>query len=172
LPGGVHSKMRVSSASIRASLLLAQTSNAMSSRCAYYGCSRGIELWLGDMDLIFKGGSAQRRGRDEPKQPSELVVELYRKAIRLVELAIQGYQAQDRDLMRINLIGAQTVVSELRRALDRDTGAVGDDLDRMYGLLYRKLSQAQLHQDPNVAQEVVGYLTEMLSTWQYVAQER
>jgi len=36
----------------------------------------------------------------------------------------------------------------------------------MYDMLYRKLSQAHMNQDPNVAQEVLGYLTEMLSTWQ------
>jgi flagellar secretion chaperone FliS len=120
------------------------------------------------IDIRTGANIRAHRQRSRSAQP---VVELYGAAIVCIEGAIKGHQRDDLGLMRSNLLRAQVIVSNLRAAIDRDTGAVADDLDRMYDLLYRKLSQAQLHHDPNVAQEVLGYLTEMLATWQYIIQE-
>ena len=121
--------------------------------------------------MIYKRAGAYRRTNGQRSRSAQQVVELYGAAILFVEGAIKGHQCKDFDAMRFNLIRAQAIVTELRAALDRDTGAVADDLDRMYDMLYRKLSLAHINRDPNIAHEVLGYLTEMLSTWQYVVQE-
>jgi flagellar protein FliS len=100
-----------------------------------------------------------------------LVVQLYDGAIRFVERAIRAHELANLEEVHVNLIRAQAIVTELRATLDRDAGPVADDLDRMYDMLYRKLVLANVSKDPTVAQEVLGYLTELLPTWQYVAQE-
>ena|ERR1035437_7473454 len=121
--------------------------------------------------MILSGASAYRRTRVQAAHPAQLIVQLYDGAIRFVERAIQGYEDGSLEVMHENLMRAQAVVSELRATLNRNVGPVTNDLDRMYDMLSRKLALANVRNDPNIAQEVLGYLREMLSTWQYVAQK-
>lgn len=99
--------------------------------------------------------------------PFELVLILYREAIQRLHSAAQHLRQgriQDRvaDVSR-----AQDMIAELKATLDFEQGGdIAKQLERLYGYMLQRLSQANAQQDVEALDEVANLLTTLQSAWE------
>jgi flagellar protein FliS len=104
--------------------------------------------------------------------PGELVVMLYRGAIRFVATAIEAIEARDINTAHDKLVKAQAVIAELLETLDVDRGGdLAKNLSAIYEYLNRRLLEANLRKDVAPAREVEKYLRELLPAWEAAARQ-
>ena len=102
--------------------------------------------------------------------PGELVVTLYRGAVRFASAAADAIDARDLQGAHNNLVRAQAIVSELMETLDFERGGeLAHNLLVIYDYLNRRLVEANLRKDAAVAREVEQHLRELLPAWEQVA---
>jgi flagellar protein FliS len=67
-----------------------------------------------------------------------------------------------------HLLRAQNIITELRSALNFDTGEIAVNLDRSYEYLHHLLVQANVKKDTSLIGECVGHLRGLRDTWEEV----
>ena len=108
-----------------------------------------------------------RQTQAQTANPGELVVMLYRGAVRFVSNGIEGIEARDVAAAHTNLVKAQAIISELLQTLDVERG--GDwarRLSSIYRYLLQRLLDANIRKDAAPAREVLGHLRELLAAWE------
>jgi flagellar protein FliS len=113
---------------------------------------------------------AYRQTQTQTATPGELVVMLYRGAVRFVSKGIAALESQDIQGAHTNLVRAQEIIAELLGTLDLVRG--GDIADRLLGIyeyLNRRLVDANLTKDPEPAREVERFLRDLLPAWEEAA---
>jgi flagellar protein FliS len=109
----------------------------------------------------------------ETASPVDLVVMLYRGAIRFLTEAEEAMVARDIAAAHGCLLRSQEIVAELMGSLNLDAGDIAVNLSRLYDYMQRRLIEANLRKDPAAAREVRGLLAELLVAWETIAaQER
>jgi flagellar protein FliS len=104
--------------------------------------------------------------------PGELVVMLYRGAVRFVSAAADAIDARDLQGAHNNLVRAQAIVSELMETLDFERGGeLAHNLLVIYESLNRRLVEANLRKDAALAREVEQHLRELLPAWEQAVQQ-
>lgn len=94
-----------------------------------------------------------------------LVVMLYQGAIRFGRTAVEAIRRNDLDAAHSALVRMQEIVSELRCTLDRAVGEIADRLDAIYEYSSRRLIEANVKKDPEIVEEVVTLLMDLLPAW-------
>jgi flagellar protein FliS len=113
-----------------------------------------------------------RQTQTQTAAPGELVVMLYRGAIRFVTGASEAIERKDIVGAHNDLVKAQAIIAELNATLDVERGGqVAANLARIYDYLYRRLIEANLRKDAQPAREVQGLLRELLPAWTTVVRE-
>ncbi|MDQ3810272.1 MAG: flagellar export chaperone FliS [Chloroflexota bacterium] len=113
-----------------------------------------------------------RQMQAQTAAPGELVVMLYRGAVRFISSAIAGIQARDIESAHTNLVKAQAVLAELSATLDLERGGdIAAQLLSLYDYFNRRLIEANLRKDPEPAREVERLLRELLPAWERAARE-
>ena len=113
-----------------------------------------------------------RQTQAQTAAPGELVVMLYRGAVRFVGAGIEGIQAGDIQRAHNNLVRAQAIITELDATLDAERGGdTATQLSAIYGYLNQRLVEANLQKDTRPAEEVVGHLRELLPAWEEAARQ-
>ena len=116
------------------------------------------------------GYQAYRQTQAQTAAPGELVVMLYRGAIRFAGAGAEAIEAKDLQAAHNALIRAQAIVSELSETLDMDRGGdLAANLLAIYQYLNRRLVEANLRKDATIAREVDQLLRELLPAWEQAA---
>lgn len=107
----------------------------------------------------------------ETASPIDLVVMLYRGAIRFLADAEASMLAGDLADAHERLVRCQEVIAELMGSLNLDAGEVAVNLLRLYDYMQRRLIETNVRKDPAGAAEVRGLLCELLEAWETIAEE-
>ena len=108
-----------------------------------------------------------RQTQTHTARPGELVVMLYRGAIRFTAAAVAALEARDLEGSHNNLIKAQAIINELSASLKLDVGGeVAVNLARIYEYLERRLVEANVSKTAEPAREVEHHLRELLPAWE------
>src|SRR5215216_2177040 len=96
-----------------------------------------------------------RQTQAQTADRGELVVMLYRGAVRFVTSAIQAIETSDVRKAHNNLLRAQAIVCELVETVDLERGGeIAVRLLAIYEYLNRRLVEANLRKDAEPAREV------------------
>jgi flagellar secretion chaperone FliS len=108
-----------------------------------------------------------RQTQTQTAAPGELVLMLYRGALRFVTSAIDAIENKDIAAAHNGLVKAQAIIAELNETLDLERGGeVATNLRRIYQYMYRRLVEANVRKDVQPAREIQGLLREMLPAWE------
>jgi flagellar protein FliS len=113
-----------------------------------------------------------RQTQAQTAAPGELVVMLYRGAVRFVTTAVTAIEAKDNQTAHSNLLSAQATISELLQTLDLECG--GDIARRLTSIsefLLNRLVEANVRKDAEPAREVERFLRDLLPAWEEVARQ-
>ena len=93
---------------------------------------------------------------------------LYDKAISCMDEALSLIEQGDMVGKGDRLIHAQEIVLQLSDALDKSTGSIADNLERLYLYVYRRLIEGNVRLDRNAILEVKGIMSDLYNAWQAI----
>jgi flagellar secretion chaperone FliS len=93
---------------------------------------------------------------------------LYDKAISCMEEALLLIEQGDMVGKGDRLMHAQEIVLQLSDALDKSTGAIADNLERLYLYVYRRLIEGNVRLDRNAILEAKGIMRDLYDAWQAI----
>ena len=99
--------------------------------------------------------------------PAALTLMLYDGAIKFCNMAIDGMEQNDIAKASNNLIKAQKIIVEFRSTLDFKY-EVANQFDIVYDYIYRRLVEANVKKDKEIALEALGHIRTMRDTWKEV----
>jgi len=112
---------------------------------------------------------AYRQTQVQTASPTELVVMLYRGAVRFAKAGIDGIAQNDLEAAHRGFLRAQQVVTELSVTLDFDKGgALARQLRAIYTYVNTRLVEANVRKNVEPAREAIHLLEELLSAWEAV----
>jgi flagellar secretion chaperone FliS len=108
--------------------------------------------------------------------PAQLVIMLYDGALRFLNCALAGFNAEDpiefNQAINNNILRAQAIIQELNNSLDMAAG--GEFSSRMralYHYLDRRLQESNLRKERFGLEEAVKHLTLLRDAWADVVQK-
>ena len=113
-----------------------------------------------------------RQTQTQTAAPGELVLMLYRGALRFLSSANEAIGKNDVLTAHTSLLKAQAVITELRDTLDFERG--GDfarNLESIYVYMHRRLVEANVRKDVRPVHEVFDLLRELLSAWEVAVRQ-
>lgn len=93
---------------------------------------------------------------------------LYGKAISCMDEAMLLIEKGDMVGKGDRLIHAQEIVLQLSDALDKSTGAIAENLERLYLYVYRRLIEGNVRLDRNAILEAKGIMSDLYEAWQAI----
>ena len=93
---------------------------------------------------------------------------LYEKAISCMDESLVMIEEGDMVGKGDCLIRAQEIVLQLSDALDKSTGAIADNLERLYLYVYRRLIQGNVRLDRGAITEARRIMNDLLEAWQAI----
>lgn len=108
-----------------------------------------------------------RQTQTQTAAPGELVLMLYRGAVRFLSAAVEAIEKKDVVQAHDKLVKTQAIIANLLETLDVEGGGdVARNLSRLYDYMLRRLIDANVHKDASAAIEVQGLLRELLPAWE------
>ena len=122
---------------------------------------------------MYPSGYAQyRRVTTETASPGDLLLQLYRAAIRNVGQAGEAIDGKDSASAHRHIMRAVEILMELQRTLDHEKGGdIAAQLDRLYTYMRQRLLAANIGKSRVPLDEVAGLLRQLLSAWQVAVRE-
>ncbi len=105
----------------------------------------------------------------ETASPVDLVIMLYRGAIRFLAEAEEAIAARDMPEAHRCLVRSQEIIAELMGSLNLDAGELAINLSRLYDYMQRRLIDANVRKDPAGVVEVRSLLSQLLDAWEAIA---
>lgn len=99
--------------------------------------------------------------------PGELTLMLYNGCIKFIKLAKKAIEEKNISEKNTNLIKAQNIIQELMVTINMDY-EVSKNILAMYDYMKSRLVEANISNDPEILDEVQGYVTEFRDTWKQV----
>ena len=93
---------------------------------------------------------------------------LYDKAISCMDEALSLIEQGDMVGKGDRLIHAQEIVLQLSDALDKSTGSIANNLERLYLYVYRRLIEGNVRLDRNAILEAKGIMSDLYNAWQAI----
>ncbi len=113
-----------------------------------------------------------RQTQAETASPVELVVMLYRGAVRFTDAAVSALEARELEAAHTNLVRTQAIISELLESLDDERGGeIARNLSALYTYIDQQLVEANVRKSPEPARAALGLLRELLEAWATVARQ-
>jgi flagellar protein FliS len=113
-----------------------------------------------------------RQTQAQTAAPGELIVMLYRGAVRFVASGIEALEARNVEASHNYLVRAQAVINELLESIDVERGGqVARNLWRIYEFMNSRLMEANLRKDAEPAREVERLLRDLLPAWEEAARQ-
>jgi len=117
--------------------------------------------------LFVNAYQVYRQTQTQTAAPGELVLMLYRGAIRFLSSAIEAIDAQNTAEAHTKLVKTQDIIADLLGSLDHERGGdVARNLSALYNYMLRLLIEANVGKDAKPAREVQGLLRELLPAWE------
>ena len=113
---------------------------------------------------------AYQRTQTETASPGELVVMMYKGAIKFLGSARQHLELRDLEATNRQLLRAQEIILELMISVDVTVGPVGRNLFDLYEFMHRHLVQANIRKDGQMIGEVEQLLRELVPAWEQAVQ--
>lgn len=101
--------------------------------------------------------------------PSELMVLLYRGAVRFSAKARLHIQNVDVQSAHEELVRAQAIVLQIMNSLRPSTNPIDVELYALHNYLFEVLYRANRHKDVEQIDEALKHLREQLATWEAIA---
>ncbi len=99
--------------------------------------------------------------------PAELTLMLYEGAIKFANIAIAAMENNDVEKAHNNVIKVRNIILEFQSTLNYDY-PVAQDFNNVYEYLKFRLTEANLHKEPEIMEEILGHLRTMRDTWKEV----
>jgi flagellar protein FliS len=119
-----------------------------------------------------QGNKQYRKVQIKTANKGNLILLLYRGAIKFMNKAIGQLESKDLEGKGNSLIRAQDIVLELMYSLDDKMLGEGNplavNLQSLYLYAYRRLVHANVHMDPKPIEEVITLLQNLLDAWEKV----
>ena len=112
---------------------------------------------------------AYRQSQAATSSQAELVVLLYRGAVRFAAKARLHIQNNDIEGAHNSLMKAQEIVVELMLGLKPNQEQVTQDLYGLHNYIYQVLYEANLKRDVALVDEDLKHLRDLLATWEEIA---
>ncbi|KAA8997979.1 flagellar export chaperone FliS [Paenibacillus spiritus] len=96
--------------------------------------------------------------------PSQLLIMLFDGAIRFTRAGVEGLNESNIIKTNQNLVKAQAILSELMTSLNPGY-EISKSLYSLYEYIKHLLIQANIKKEIAPAEEALGYLTELRTTW-------
>ncbi len=110
---------------------------------------------------------AYQRTQVQSASPTELVVMLYRGALRFTRTGIEGVKRGDIEAANTGFVRAQDIVNELSITLDFERGGeIAQQLRAIYAFVNKLLLQANVYKKTEPAEQAMTLLQELLSAWE------
>jgi flagellar protein FliS len=108
-----------------------------------------------------------RQTQTQTAGPGELVLMLYRGAVRFLTAAIDAIDAHNVAQAHDKLVKTQDIIANLLETLDVERGGeVARNLSALYEYMLRRLLEANVRKDAAPAREVQTLLRELLPAWE------
>ncbi len=122
-----------------------------------------------------QGNKQYRKVQIKTANKGNLILLLYRGAIKFMNKAIEQLESKDLEGKGNSLMRAQDIVLELMYSLDDKMLGEGNplavNLQSLYLYAYRRLVHANVHMDPKPIEEVIALLQNLLDAWEKVVAE-
>ena len=99
--------------------------------------------------------------------PAELTLMLYEGAIKFANIAMAAMENNDVEKAHNNVIKVRNIILEFQSTLNYDY-PVAQDFNNVYEYLKYRLTEANLHKEPEIMEEILGHLRTMRDTWKEV----
>jgi flagellar protein FliS len=122
-----------------------------------------------------QGTKQYRKVQTKTANKGNLILLLYRGAIKFMNKAIEQLESKDLEGKGNSLMRAQDIVLELMYSLDDkmlgERNPLAVNLQSLYLYAYRRLVHANVHMDPKPIEEVIALLQNLLDAWEKVVAE-
>lgn len=105
----------------------------------------------------------------ETASPARLTLMLYDGAVRFCNTAIEALEENNLEKANTNLIKAEKIIVEFRATLDMKY-SVAKEFDVVYDYIYRRLVEANMKKDAEIARDALKQIRTMRNTWKEVMQ--
>ena len=96
--------------------------------------------------------------------PEELTTMLYNRLLRDLKQALSAVQKKDIQATHDSLMHAQDIIAYLNSTLN--TGyEIGRNFELIYEYMNRRLIEANINKNPEIIQEITGYVEEIRDAW-------
>lgn len=99
--------------------------------------------------------------------PAELTLMLYEGAIKFANIALAAMENNDVEKAHNNVIKVRNIILEFQSTLNYSY-PVAQDFNNVYEYLKYRLTEANLHKEPEIMEEILGHLRTMRDTWKEV----
>ena len=107
-----------------------------------------------------------RQNNVETATPTRMIVMLYDGAIRFLSQSLPAMRVKKYDQQSENIGKAQAIISHLRDTLDFGAGgAVAGHLNSLYVGLFDTLTEANIHDKPELVEQAIEALRELREAW-------
>ena len=120
--------------------------------------------------MAVNAAAVYRDNKIMTANPAELTLMLYEGAIKFCNIALMAIEKNDLEKTNINLIKAERIIMELRATLDFKY-PVANQFELLHEYIYRRLVEANIHKNPEILEEALGYIREMRDTWKDVMKQ-
>jgi flagellar secretion chaperone FliS len=96
-----------------------------------------------------------------------LLIMLYDGLVKFIKLGISGIEEKDIQKSNANFIKAQNIILEFMATLNMEAGGeISKSLRMMYDYMHRRLIEANIKKDAEIAREILGYAEEFKDTFE------
>lgn len=99
--------------------------------------------------------------------PGELTLMLYNGCLKFLNRAKQAIDGKNIEERNHNIQRAQAIIAEFMSTLNMDI-EISKEMLPLYEYMYRRLTDANIKNDPAIIEEVEGLVTEFRDTWKEV----
>ena len=117
--------------------------------------------------MVNNGYNQYLRSKVMTASKAELTLMLYDGAIKFCNMAIMCIEKKDISGAHTNIKKTEAIFEEFMATLNYKY-EVANDFKNVYEYLHERLVMANLKKDPEILNEVLGYLREMRETWKEV----
>ena len=97
----------------------------------------------------------------------ELTLMLYEGAIKFCNMAVIAIDEKNMEKAHNNIVKVENIIEEFQATLNYKY-PVSKDFNKVYQYLYSRLTEANMHKDKEILEEVLDHLRTMRDTWKEV----